>query len=506
MNHLHSLVLAITLLVGSVSVATAQDFDKGVEAYNAGDYQTALRELRPLAEQGVAIAQFNLGVMYDKGQGVPQYYAEAVRWYRLAAEQGDADAQFNLGVIYNNGRGVPQDYAEAVRWYRLAAEQGDADAQTNLGVMYTHGKGVVQDSVLAHMWSNIGAANGDELGGTNRDSISVGITKQAIEQAQQMARDCMSSNYQNCGFDLPGGAQLLAEVKVEQVYEMRMHSLWPVVRDTLAAQRDVVGFIRRESSVADELRVSISQPDGMDHALELVRGLAQQVVSVTGVGQADIAVRAVTDTDMIITLTDAEKLASDDRTVRQALEIVRRRMDEMGMREPSIQRQGATRILIQGPGARFTQEVKDIIGTIAQLGIHAVVGSTADPKARAGPGNMVIPSLDQEGLYYIVERTPIVTGEELLESQPTLGQNNKPALAVRLNRSGARALSNYTFENIGLPLAVVLDNEVVSVPTIQSHIAGGRVIITGLFSVDEATKLAVMLRSGALPTELDFLN
>ena len=93
----------------------------------------------------------------------------------------------------------PQDYAEAVKWYRLAAEQGYADAQTNLGYMYEKGQGVLQDNVMAHMWYNIGAANGNELGGTNRDSISKGMTQQAIEQAQQMARECMSSNYQNCG-------------------------------------------------------------------------------------------------------------------------------------------------------------------------------------------------------------------------------------------------------------------------------------------------------------------
>ena len=200
MNKLHSLVLAITLLIGSVSVATAQDFNKGLEAAQSGDYQTALREWRPLAEQGVAIAQFNLGVMYDKGQGVPQYYAEAVRWYRLAAEQGDADAQFNLGVIYSNGRGVPQDYAEAVRWYRLAAEQGHADAQNNLALMYELGQAVLQSNVMAHMWYNIASANGRSKSGEWRDERAGLMSQADISKAQEMARECMSSNYQNCGW------------------------------------------------------------------------------------------------------------------------------------------------------------------------------------------------------------------------------------------------------------------------------------------------------------------
>ena len=96
----------------------------------------------PAAEQGLATAQYNLGVMYGTGEGVPQDDAEAIRWYRLAAEQGLATAQYNLGVMYDDGLGVPQDDAEAIRWYRLAAEQGLATAQYNLGVMYSTGRGV----------------------------------------------------------------------------------------------------------------------------------------------------------------------------------------------------------------------------------------------------------------------------------------------------------------------------------------------------------------------------
>ncbi len=100
------------------------DFQAGLDAYNQGDYATALKEWRPLAEQGDATAQFNLGVMYNFGLGVPQDYQEAVRWYRLAAEQGYAPAQFNLGFLYDKGLGVPQDYAQARDWYRKAAAQG----------------------------------------------------------------------------------------------------------------------------------------------------------------------------------------------------------------------------------------------------------------------------------------------------------------------------------------------------------------------------------------------
>ena len=105
--------------------------NEGVAAYNRGDFATALREWRPLAEQGVAEAQFNLGLMYYDGEGVPQDYAEAVKWYRKAAEQGVAEAQSNLGLMYDNGRGVLQDYVRAHMWYNLAAAQGNKPATKN---------------------------------------------------------------------------------------------------------------------------------------------------------------------------------------------------------------------------------------------------------------------------------------------------------------------------------------------------------------------------------------
>ncbi len=110
-------------------------FDEGAAAYLRGDYATAQREWRPLAEQGDAAAQFALGVMYDNGLGVTQDYAEAVKWYRKAAEQGNAGAQYNLALMYSKGLGVTQDYAEAARWYRKAGEQGNATAQYILGAM-----------------------------------------------------------------------------------------------------------------------------------------------------------------------------------------------------------------------------------------------------------------------------------------------------------------------------------------------------------------------------------
>ena len=112
--------------------------------------------------------------------------------------QGDATAQFNLGVMHADGRGVLKDEAEAVRWYRLAADQGHAGAQFNLGVMHADGRGVLKDSVLAHMWSNIAGANGNEVARENRDNLERDMTRAEISRATELARACMTSDYQDC--------------------------------------------------------------------------------------------------------------------------------------------------------------------------------------------------------------------------------------------------------------------------------------------------------------------
>ena len=195
----HLTVILAFLMTLSSSVM-AQDFQKGLAAYNAGDYATALQEWTPLVEAGDADAQYNLGVMYDNGKGVPQDYAEAVKWYRLAAEQGRAHAQYNLGVMLKNGEGVPQDYAEAIKWWRLAAEQGKVSAQNSLGIMYEYGQGVLQDNTMAHMWYNIASANGHKKAGGYRDERAGLMTNADISKAQAMARECMSHGYTKCGY------------------------------------------------------------------------------------------------------------------------------------------------------------------------------------------------------------------------------------------------------------------------------------------------------------------
>ena len=195
MTFIRCAVVALLLAPGAGS---AQDFNAGLAAYDAGDYAAALQEFLPLAEQGNASAQHNLALMYRHGRGVAQDDAEAVRWYRLAAEQGNAKSQNSLGVMYDSGRGVPQDDAEAVRWYRMAAEQGVAEAQANLGLMYGTGEGVPQDDATAHMWLNLAAAQGVARAADLRDKLAGLMTAADIYEAQRRAPLCLESDYRDC--------------------------------------------------------------------------------------------------------------------------------------------------------------------------------------------------------------------------------------------------------------------------------------------------------------------
>jgi TPR repeat protein len=162
MNLLRTILAALALSLAAIAPATAQDFQKGVEAAQQGDFATALREWRPLAHRG------------------------------------DMVAQFNLGHMYNLGLGVPKDDNEAVRWYRLSAEQGDAAAHTVLGAMYQFGEGVPEDLVAAYMWFNLAAAQGFEEAKKNKDIVAGQMTREQIAEAQSRAARCLASGYKDC--------------------------------------------------------------------------------------------------------------------------------------------------------------------------------------------------------------------------------------------------------------------------------------------------------------------
>lgn len=313
----------------------------------------------------------------------------------------------------------------------------------------------------------------------------------------------LPSSLVNLGLDLRGGAHLLAEVKVEEVYGQRLDAMWQEVRDVLRAERDVIGTIRRQDGRSDQLRIKISNVSRMPRAVELIEDLARPVSSLSSVGKKDLKVTSDQNI-LIVEFSEVEKLALNERTMKQSLEIIRRRVDEVGTREPTIQKQGERRILIQVPGIGSASELKTLIGTTAKLGFYPVLKQTSNSEEQGNGRTQTLPAKDDKNIYYVLEKSPAVTGEELVDAQPTFDQNGQPAVSFRFNPGGARKFGNYTANNVGALFAIVLDGEVISAPQIREAITGGSGQITGNFSVEESSELSILLRAGALPAPMQF--
>ncbi len=184
-------LLAAGGIIGLIIIVWAMvpsDFDRGNTAYNRGEYDVAMEKWRPLADKGDTIAQNNIGIMYERGQGVERNDVEAAKWYQRAAAKGHAAAQNNLGLGYFNGRGVKRNYGEALKWYRRSAEQGDPGGQNNLGTMIRAGLGVPIDSVKALMWFELAAAGGSKSGAKSRDQAIASMSDADIAKAKKMAK------------------------------------------------------------------------------------------------------------------------------------------------------------------------------------------------------------------------------------------------------------------------------------------------------------------------------
>ena len=190
--------LLLALLILMPVVAVLAGYDEAWEAYLNQDYTSALEQLEPLAEQGDPRAQYAVGWMYRNGEGLDQDYETAAQWYRRAAEQGHSEARNSLGLMYQFGEGVAVDHQLAAQWYRLAAEQGHSEAQNNLGLMYIKGEGVTQSNTRAYMWLNSAASQGVSLAKWSQDQLERRMSAEQLEQAQAMAVNCQTSNYQDC--------------------------------------------------------------------------------------------------------------------------------------------------------------------------------------------------------------------------------------------------------------------------------------------------------------------
>jgi predicted aspartyl protease len=188
--------LLLVLLMGA-QVGVASPLDDAQAAYQQGQFVRAYQMFQPLADLGIAEAQYSLGVMSENGWGVPQDYAEALRWFRKAADQGNTLAQYNLAFMHKKGWGVPQDYAEALRWFRKAADQGYDYAQFDLGLMYANSEGIARDYVHAYMWFNLSAAKGNQSAAQYRELIAGQMSDVQIAEAQKLTREYVPNARQN---------------------------------------------------------------------------------------------------------------------------------------------------------------------------------------------------------------------------------------------------------------------------------------------------------------------
>ncbi len=323
----------------------------------------------------------------------------------------------------------------------------------------------------------------------------------------------LPQNQINLGLDLQGGSHLLLEVDIDAVVDDRLENLVGDIRIQLRTERILYrGLTVRDGEVtfqlieaADAARIGdILDEINPRGTPDLIRGgltfERQYTVQIDG-------------NRVTMRMTDGGREALTQSVLAQSLEVVRRRIDELGTREPTIQRQGTDRILLQVPGERDPEALRRLLGQTARLTFHMVDMTTAPDEVRAGTGPagvMLVPSEEttpegQPVTEWVVRRQVELSGENLVDAQPSF-QDNRPVVSFRFDSTGARRFGSITTDNVGRLFAIVLDDKVISAPRIQEPITGGSGVITGDFTVQQANELALLLRAGALPAPLTVLE
>ena len=310
------------------------------------------------------------------------------------------------------------------------------------------------------------------------------------------------------GLDLQGGVHLLWEVDTGSVIDSRLKNLRDDVRSTLrSARMENRNFLRRDDR---SIEIRLKDEDRARARREL-RDLAAPVAGSFLAGN-QISEVAIEDTPQGLTLrlTEDGVQRRIGLVVEQSIEVIRRRIDQLGTTEPTIQRQGADRILVQVPGEQNPERVKDLVGKTAKLVFRLVDLSIAPQQAletRAPPGSEIVYSQDRPPQPYLLESREIVSGENLVDAQPGFDQRtNEPIVTFRFDTQGAKRFAVTTQQNVGRPFAIVLDGEVISAPVIREPILGGTGQISGGFTVEEANDLSILLRAGALPAKLTIVE
>ncbi len=312
------------------------------------------------------------------------------------------------------------------------------------------------------------------------------------------------------GLDLQGGAHLLLAMETEDVRKDWLDNLRADARKSLRDAK--IGFAGLGVQ-GQGVRVQLAKPEEQDAALKELKKLIQPIGNaLLGTSGFDLEVEKGAEPGTIVLKPSDQGLQDRiSKAVDAAIATLGRRIDSMGTSESSIVRQGRDRILIQFPGLKDTKQLKDILGQTAKLTFHSVHPQISGEEARQGgripPGYKVYPSAEREEGSYLLNDTPVVTGEDLVDAQPGFdSRTSEPIISFRFNQSGARKFGKFTQDNVGAPFAILLDNKVLSAPVIREPILGGAGQISGSFTVESANTLAVNLRSGALPAKLTIVE
>ncbi|PCK00354.1 MAG: protein translocase subunit SecD [Zetaproteobacteria bacterium] len=287
----------------------------------------------------------------------------------------------------------------------------------------------------------------------------------------------------NLGLDLRGGAHLLYEVDLKAVFDDRAEVFLEDFKTSLKEKKiakQSIGTIERG------VRIVLEHAEDASDVRKMIRKTDPRlIVSTDTLG-----------TTITVMMDESYITQVQDQTISQVIEVVRRRIDMMGTTEPVIQRQGLNRVVIQVPGAD-SKQLRDLVGQTAKLGFH-LVGSEGKRKV----SEISLPYADMPMRKINVKRHAIIAGDMLDDAQPSFNQNGQPVVSFRLNAAGARKFCSVTRKNVGKPFAIVLDQKVISAPVINEAICGGQGQISGGFDVQEAAELSLLLRAGALPTDL----
>jgi len=296
----------------------------------------------------------------------------------------------------------------------------------------------------------------------------------------------------NLGLDLRGGSHLLFEVETKGLVRERLESLLDSVRLELRkAKIDRIGPTIKDNKI----EVKIVNFKDIDEARRILSRIEE-----------GIQLSVKDDTDITLAFTDVAVQKIKEDAISRSIETIRSRIDETGTREPSIQKQGTDRILVQLPGVDDPTRVKSLIGKTAKLTFHMVYpgNDVAAAKKKLPIGTKILPGYNEPREYVIKKRVRL-SGDNLINAAATM-QNGQPVVSFKFDRAGAKKFGAITKENVGKPFAIVLDGKVISAPNINEPILGGSGIISGSFSVQEATDLALLLRSGALPAPMKVLE